>query len=61
MLTPLSPPPLCSKDTSADMGIQQLVSAIDEASTDVQGLLDHWRDLLASSLETAKKFENDSV
>lgn len=52
-------PPPAGVPSGAD--IQQLLSAIDEASTDVQGLVDFWRDLLATSLETAKKLENDSV
>lgn len=51
--TSIPPPP-----SGAD--IQKLLSAIDQANSNVQGLLDYWRDSLATSLETAKKLENDS-
>ena len=52
---------LSSADVPSDTDIQPLLHAISQTSVEVCGLLDHWRDLLASSLETAKKFDNDST
>ncbi len=46
---------------SSGAGIQSLLSHLNEVSIEVRGRLDGRRDLLASSLETAKKFENDST
>lgn len=39
--------------------IQQLLSDIENTNGKVGELLNHWKTLLASSLETAKKFEED--
>ena len=46
-------------DASGGAELSQLHSALNKSNEEVGGLVNHWSDLLKTSLTTAKKFDHD--
>ena len=46
-------------DVSSGAELSQLHSALNKSNEEVGGLVNHWSDLLKTSLTTAKKFDHD--